>query len=62
MEIIKDINSWGPLCQIIVENIPFFQDQFFELFSAQVLIQDYTMIVPWCDIRISVFVNSCGKT
>ena len=43
---IKDINPWGPLWQIIVENIPLFQDEFFELFSAQVLIQYHAWIVP----------------
>jgi hypothetical protein len=42
---IKDINPWGHLWQIIVKNIPLFQDEFFELFSAQLLIQDHAWIV-----------------
>ena len=36
---------WGPW-QIIVEKIPLFEGQFFELFSAQALIQDYAWIAP----------------
>ena len=42
---IEDINPWGPLWQI-VEKIPFFYDQLFEIFSAQVLIQECVWIVP----------------
>ena len=41
LKIIKDINPWGPLWQIIVENISLCYDQFFELFSAQVWIQEW---------------------
>ena len=38
---IKNIHPRGSLCQTIVSNIPLLHDQFFELFSVQVLIQDY---------------------
>lgn len=34
------------LWPIVIENFPLFQDQFFELFSVQVLIQYYAWIVP----------------
>ena len=40
LKIIEDINLWGLLWQIIVENVPLFYDQFSEHFSIQVLIQD----------------------
>ena len=41
VKIIEDMNPWGPLWKVIVENIPLFQDQFFELFSVQVMIQEW---------------------
>jgi len=34
LKIIEDINLWGPW-QIIVENIPLFQDQLFKLLSSE---------------------------
>lgn len=39
LKTIEDINLWGRLLQVIVENIPLFQVEFFELFSTQVLLQ-----------------------
>ena len=52
---------WGPW-QIIVEKIPLFEGQFFELFSAQALIQDYAWIAPPpCEVCIPVFVSLCDR-
>ena len=45
LDIIEDFNPWGPW-QIIVKNIPLFQSEFFELFSAQVWIQGCAKIIP----------------
>ena len=53
MKFIEDVNPWGLLWEIIVENIPLFHDQFFELFSAQVLTQTCAWIV--LDAKIVLF-------
>ena len=55
----EDINPWGALWQIIVGNILLFHNQFFELFSVEVSIQNRAWIAPQCEIRILVSFSSC---